>query len=156
MIHLSKTAWNNVLIYAVLALIGLFVILPEYIERQQPSATVQLVSAQQQLLALHFPGHRVERAGPSWRIQPADISQQDTQVLVQYWQQQMLPTVSPLNPIQPELMSEVLAWLTDKPAQQRWQLFQAKEQWWLYQPDNDHWYRLTPEQAKQLFPEALR
>ncbi|WP_337842797.1 hypothetical protein [Rheinheimera sp.] len=156
MIRLSKTSWNNVLIYAVLVLIGLFVILPEYWQRDAQSAPTRLVSATQTLLALHYPAHQVERAGPAWRVQPAVLSQAQLQQLVDDWQQGSLASPSPLNPIRPVLRSEVAAWLTGKPAQQHWQLYQAQEQWWLKAVDADLWFRLSETEAEQLFPTAVR
>ena len=156
MIRLSRTSWNNVLIYTVLVLIGLFVVLPEYWQRGEQAAPTQLVPANQALLALHYPAHQVERAGPVWRVQPVALSDAQLQQLVTYWQQGTLAAPSPLNPIQPVLRSEVFSWLAGKPAQQHWQLYQADEQWWLKAVDTDLWFRLSETEAQQIFPTALR
>jgi hypothetical protein len=156
MIRLSQKGWNNVMIYTVLILVALFIGLPEYLKQGRNEPQPQLISASQTLLALHFPKHQIERAGPNWRSQPAVLTEDQLTVLLQHWQQTTLPDKSPIDPINPQLISEVSVWLTGKPAQQQWQLYQAGEHAWLKAIDAGLWYRLPPGQADLLFPSVLR
>ncbi len=144
------------MIYTVVILVALFVGLPEYVKQTRNEPQPQLISASQVLLALHFPKHQIERAGPSWRSQPAVFNEAQLSTLLQHWQQASLPEKSPLNPINPVLVTEVSVWLTGKPAQQRWQLYQAGQYYWLKAVDADSWYRLPEGQADLLFPSVLR
>jgi hypothetical protein len=156
MIRLSQKGWNNVMIYTVVILVALFIGLPEYLKQSRNEPQAQLISTNQTLLALHFPQHQIERAGPNWRSQPAVLTEQQLTVLLQHWQQATLPEQSPLNPINPVLVTEVSVWLTGKPAQQQWLLYQAGEYYWLKAVDTDLWYRLPPGHAELLFPAVLR
>ena len=144
------------MIYTVVILVALFIGLPEYLKQARNEPQPQLISANQTLLALHFPQHQIERAGPNWRSQPAVLTEQQLTVLLQHWQQAALPEKSPLDPINPGLVTEVSVWLTGKPAQQQWQLYQAGEHYWLKAVDADLWYRLPSGQADLLFPAVLR
>lgn len=144
------------MIYTVVILVALFIGLPEYLKQQRNEPQPQLISASQTLLALHFPQHQIERAGPQWRAQPAVLAEQQLTVLLQHWQQATLPEQSPLDPINPVLVTEVSVWLTGKPAQQQWQLYQAGEYYWLKAVEADLWYRLPEGQADLLFPAVLR
>ncbi len=156
MIRLSQKGWNNVMIYTVLILVALFIGLPEYLKQGRNEPQPQLISINQTLLALHFPKHQIERAGPGWRSQPAVLSEEQLTTLLQLWQQSSLPEKSPLDPINPVLISEVTIWLTGKPAQQQWQLYQAGDYQWLKALDTELWYRLPAGQADLLFPSVLR
>lgn len=144
------------MVYTVVILVGLFIGLPEYLKRGNNEPQVQLISAHQTLLALHFPAHQIERAGPNWRSQPAVLTDEQLTALLQQWHQATLPEQSPLNPINPQRLSDVSVWLTGKPAQQQWQLYQAGEYYWLKAVDTDVWYRLPQGQADLLFPAVLR
>ncbi|WP_127019793.1 hypothetical protein [Rheinheimera mangrovi] len=156
MIRLSQKGWNNVMIYTVVILVALFIGLPEYLKQVRNEPQAQLISTNQTLLALHFPQHQIERAGPNWRSQPAVLTEEQLTVLLQHWQQATLPEQSPLNPINPVFVTEVSVWLTGKPAQLQWQLYQAGEFSWLKAVDADLWYRLPQGQAELLFPSVLR
>ncbi|MDR7120744.1 hypothetical protein [Rheinheimera soli] len=155
MIRLSQKGWNNVMIYTVVILIALFIGLPEYFKQGSNEPQPQLISANQTLLALHFPAHQIERAGPNWRVQPAVLTDEELTALLQQWQHAVLPDKSPLNPVNPVLITEVSVWLTGKPAQQHWQLYQANDNHWLKAVDADLWYRLPQGQADLLFPSVL-
>ena len=144
------------MIYTVVILVALFIGLPEYLKQSRNEPQAQLISTNQTLLALHFPQHQIERAGPNWRSQPAVLTEEQLTVLLQHWQQATLPEQSPLNPINPVLVTEVSVWLTGKPAQQQWQLYQAGEYYWLKAVEADLWYRLPQGQADLLFPAVLR
>jgi len=144
------------MIYTVLILVALFIGLPEYLKKGRNEPQPQLISAHQTLLALHFPKHQIERAGPGWRSQPAVLTDDQVIALLQHWQQITLPPKPPLDPINPQLISEVSVWLTGKPAQQQWQLHQARDYYWLKAVHADQWYRLPQGQAELLFPSVLR
>ena len=144
------------MIYTVVILVALFIGLPEYLKQQRNEPQPQVISVNQTLLALHFPKHQIERAGPRWRSQPAVLTEDQLAVLLQQWQQATLPEKSLLDPINPVLVTEVSVWLTGKPAQQQWQLYQAGEYQWLKSVDADLWYRLPAGQAELLFPSVLR
>ena len=144
------------MIYTVVILITLFVGLPEYLKQQRNEPATSLVSFSQTLLALHFPKYKIERAGPDWRSAPQVLTDEQLSSLLLQWQQATLPEKSPLNPINPVLVTEVSVWLTGKPAQQQWQLHQAGEYYWLKAVEADLWYRLPEGQADLLFPSVLR
>jgi hypothetical protein len=156
MLRFSQKGWNNFIIYMVVILIALFVVLPEYLKQSRNAVPATFIAPSQTLLALHFPKHQIERAGPVWRSQPETLSEAELMLLLQHWQQATLPDMSPLTPIKPQLVTEVSVWLSGQPALQQWQLYQTSERYWLKAVDADLWYLLQPQQAELLFPPVLR
>ena len=71
------------MIYTVVILVALFVGLPEYLKQARNEPQPQLISINQTLLAMHFPQHQIERAGPNWRSQPAVLTEEQLTVLLQ-------------------------------------------------------------------------
>lgn len=111
MIRLSRKAWNNIIIFAMLLMIFLFNttnnILVGSGDDQQ---SIGLLPEHAVLMTLESNGIEIQRIGTGWRVNPnAEMSTQKISNLVTHWQQStMSPTSSADVSDQPVI---VVAWL---------------------------------------------
>ena len=75
MLRLSKRAWNNVLIFSMIALI-LILNLDQF--NQEEARTRLIVPEGEYILSIDINGLEIEKAGPQWRIAPSGIQANET------------------------------------------------------------------------------
>lgn len=94
--RLSKKAWNNVLIFAVLAMIFIFNFSHKKMLHNENSSPKQatLLPSQSMILTMQGPDYTVERIGRSWRSRP-DIGLAPEQLgqMMEAWLSQPLATL---------------------------------------------------------------
>ncbi|WP_016956429.1 hypothetical protein [Catenovulum agarivorans] len=90
MVRLSRSGWNNVLIFTSLIMIFLFngLHLKMFSSDDKPVQQLNLLPADEMILTIDFPNYSLERIGRSWRTMPeSDYSVEQLQVVVEQWQQ---------------------------------------------------------------------
>lgn len=97
MLRLSKRAWNNVLIFSMIALI-LILNLDQF--NQEEARTRLIVPEGEYILSIDINGLEIEKAGPQWRIAPSGIQANETinetqlSDIVDAWQRAYISPVS--------------------------------------------------------------
>lgn len=90
---LSRTGWNNVIIFSVMGIILLLNVTNERLFKQSDGAyssstEVPILGAQAVILTLNINQQlTIERIGQSWRAMPAKISGQALEQMMNAWQQ---------------------------------------------------------------------
>lgn len=90
MVRLSRTGWNNVLIFSSLILIFLFngLHLKIFSKEDKPAQLHTVLPAEQMVLTIDFPNLSVERIGLSWRTVPkSSYSVERLQEVIEQWLQ---------------------------------------------------------------------
>ena len=153
---LSRRDWNNVIIFAVLALMLLFYIVPQQLAllKQQQQLSEKVVPAGFPLVQLQFTQTNVQQAGVVWHFQPQQQSANSAAEIASAWQQ--LELEPELN--QPEINSQpverVVVLLAGADSAQHWWLFQ-QHNYYLQRQGQANFYRLTETQYQQLFPRLV-
>lgn len=153
---LSRRDWNNVIIFAVLALMLLFYIVPQHLALlKQQQLSEKVVPAGFLLVQLQFTQTNVQQAGVVWHFQPQQQSANSAAEIASAWQQ--LELEPELNP--PEINSQpverVVVLLAGADSAQHWWLFQQQHNYYLQRQGQANFYRLTETQYQQLFPRLV-
>lgn len=154
MIRMSRSAWNNVIVFGVLALFLLFYIAPNQMAKFRDQQAQTLVPSNATIVQIRFPRIVLERHGPNWRLHPAPTAAVDIPALLQAWQLQ------PLRP-EPVLADAIFATVcqvellySGEPQWQQWQLVTDQSQWYLQQQQRI--FKIHPKEADALCPQPLR
>lgn len=97
MLRLSKRAWNNVLIFSMIALI-LILNLDQF--SQEEASTRLIVPEGEYILSVSINGLKIEKAGPQWRVSSSgiqaneNISQTQLSNIIDAWQRAYISPVS--------------------------------------------------------------
>ena len=154
-IKLSRKAWNNLLIFSMLIMIFVFNGLHHKLGgNSEPEGPLPLLPEQSYILALEYPGVRIERIGSGWRLQglpEAGAERVDVVELatrVQAWQNMQ---AEPGTPSKSEPL--LVATLSLAGEAQPWVfvLYRDAQQYQLFNKHEQRWLRLTQAQAQQLF-----
>ncbi|WP_108652505.1 hypothetical protein [Dongshaea marina] len=147
MVRLTRKGWNNVLIFAVMAIILLFQLADRRIQRNAPAEQIlSLLPKDAVILTWKGPDYSIERIGNSWRVQPAlKISSLQISSRLDYWLHQQWPK-SP-NQQFPEQGEVIRVWLAghDQPLLLTLSRFQGDyyvRNWlgvWLQVTSEDYW-----------------
>jgi hypothetical protein len=70
---LKKQQWNNILIFATVAMIVLFNVTHQRWLEQPSASRLQLVPEQSVILTLEYPAGSLALFGKGWRVSPADL-----------------------------------------------------------------------------------
>ncbi|CAM4080592.1 hypothetical protein [Pseudoalteromonas byunsanensis] len=150
--RLGTKAWNNVVIISMLLMIFFLNGLHHKLNPQTESEGPQrLLPEQSFVLALAFPGFKIERIGTSWRIDgPWQAQPKQLQALISLWQTMQLD-VAQVSLHQEQALSVAQFWLAAQELPLSYQLYQADGQYYLFDKQQQHWLVLSFEQAQQLF-----
>ncbi len=154
MLRMSRSTWNNVIVFGVLALFLLFYIAPNQLAKIRDEQAPTLVPANATIVKLRFPTIVLERHGPNWRLHPTPAAPVDIEKLLQAWQLQ------PLRP-EPVLADAIFASVcqvellySGEPQWQQWRLVADQSQWYLQQQQRI--FKIHPKEADALCPGPLR
>lgn len=154
---LSRRDWNNVIIFAVLALMLLFYIVPQQLallkQQQQPAAKV--LSPDFPLLQLQFTQTNVQQAGVLWHFQPQLQSANSAAEIASAWQQLELQAEANPPQIDSQPIERVVVLLAGTDSAQHWWLFQHQQQYYLQRQGQATLYPLTDSQYQQLFVQPV-
>ena len=127
MIRLSRKAWNNVIIFAMLLMIFLFNASNNFLtgsDNDQQSRG--LLPEHSVLMTLQSNGRELQRIGTGWRvIPPAEIEQQKLQAVVTSWQTSIMTSIQNPNPKAEPIV--VVAWLAGQDKGLVFQLYQQQQ-----------------------------
>lgn len=154
MLKLSRRNWNNVLIFAVLALMFALYGIPQRLS-QLNTPEHRLIPADTELLMVAFANTRLIKAGPVWQLQPRFSKPVDATQLAVAWQHSLL-TPAEVEPDKSRVpVAQASVQLVGQTAPLIWLLYPAtgngEEQFLLQQAGQSQFYQLTAAQAAQLF-----
>lgn len=152
MLKLSRRNWNNVLIFAVLALMFVLYGIPQRL--QQLSADEhRLVPSDSQLLMVALGKQRLVQAGSLWRLQPAADKAVDAAVLAMAWQHGLLTPVTAAENKGRIPVAQASVQLAGQSAPLIWLLYPGatEQQFLLQQAGQTQWYQLNADEAALLF-----
>ena len=156
MVKMSRKAWNNVVIFSMLLMIFFLNGLHYKLNPSDEALEVESVLPEQSfVLALAFPGYKIERIGTSWRIelpQNSDDSYATAQLqqLIAKWQQLQVQVIQA-----PQLNNQAITvarfWLATEELPLSYQLFREGKHYYLFDKRGKRWFELEPAQAQALF-----
>lgn len=149
---LSRKAWNNVVIFAMLIMIFFLNGLHNKINpNEQASGSQRLLPEQTFVLTLAFPGYKIERIGTAWRSEgPWQVSPNQLPLLIDAWQQVELELTDISLPSS-KAVSVAQFWLAGEELPWSFQLYQDAEQYYIFDKQQQSWLILESELAYQLF-----
>lgn len=154
---LSRRDWNNVIIFAVLALMLLFYIVPQQLAllRQQQQLSEKVIPAGTPLVQLQFTQTNVQQAGVVWHFQPQLLSSNSAAEIASAWQQLELQAAANPPAIESQPIERVVVLLAGADSAQHWWLFQYQQQYYLQRQGQATLYPLTDSQFQQLFVQPI-
>ncbi|TQF72307.1 hypothetical protein [Pseudoalteromonas luteoviolacea] len=156
---LSRKAWNNVVIFSMLIMIFFLNGLHHKLNPpEEELGRVLILPEQSFILALAYPGVKIERIGTSWRIEselPHDgrqpYTEQDLIEIIKLWQNSELEMISAPEVNTEQAVSVATFWLAAEELPLSYQLYLLNGQYILFAKRSQRWLQLSPQQAQQLF-----
>lgn len=162
--RLSRTGWNNVIIFAMLLMIFLFNGLHhKLIQSDSPDLIQPILPVNSFVLTLAYPEMKIERVGTSWRatdmvkasLPPLSAEQLDN--LIRVWQQAQAPLVEDVSQLHAMLkqhgaQTATTVWFAGQSNASVFQLISLDSQPYLLDQHQQRWFMLEPLLASQLFP----
>lgn len=159
MFRLSRPAWNNVIIFSILAFIllinlsqqGAFESEPEYLDTEQALIGENVIVAleiDQQL--------KIERIGQAWRAQPAKISGQRLAQMMASWHIVQGQAVAPQTGLNPNQAVIISIWFAGRQDASFYSLYLLEDALLVLNHDNQQWFQLARPLYFQLLPKALK
>ena len=162
MIKLSKTGWNNVLIFAVMAFILLINATHDNVYQEQDADHVNvgddiaLVSAQQVILALKVEHViTIERVGKNWRATPQVISGQALEQMMMSWQESSGELMSSAPDIDRTLALNVYLDIASQSQPLLLRFYATDQQLLVCNENSQQWLAMPIALYKQLFPQEI-
>lgn len=153
--QLSRRAWNNVLIFAVLILMFLLYGTPQRLA-DLPHRSMSLLN-EQTLLSVEYPLVRLSRSPQGWRLSPpAPELQPLAERTMTVWQQQQLHDGQRSVAPTPEPLTQAALMLAGQAEPVIWVLLLADDQFWLSPSHRTMYYPITALDAERLFPMEFR
>lgn len=150
MVRMSKQAMNNVVIFAMLIMIGLFNLDALFPKATAPSSR-PLISADSYVLKIEQGANRLERAGQQWRqVVQQGIPSLSPEAQLAAWQQGVLSPVDAVPSVKDNAPVIVVVWLAGQTEGQVFAFFMAGEQ--TYVRVNGEWYLLQRVSINALLP----
>ncbi|KID57825.1 hypothetical protein JF50_03475 [Pseudoalteromonas luteoviolacea] len=156
---LSRKAWNNVVIFSMLIMIFFLNGLHHKLNPQQAEfERVMVLPEHSFVLAMAYPGVKIERIGTTWRIEnklggkvQTAYTEQELVQIVQLWQHTELQSIAPpqLNP--ESAISVATFWVAGEELPLSYQLYRTDELYLLYAKRQQLWLELNADIATQLF-----
>ena len=151
MLKLSRRNWNNVLIFAVLALMFVLYGIPQRL-KQLSADEHRLVPADSQLLMVALGEQRLIQSGTVWRLQPAANQTVDAAKLAMAWQHGLLTPVTPAENRSRIPVAQASVQLVGQSAPLIWLLYpDADGRYLLQQAGQQQFYALSAAEAQLLF-----
>ncbi|WP_448547071.1 hypothetical protein [Thalassotalea fusca] len=157
MIRLSKTGWNNVIIFSVMAYILLINMTNNslFTGDAADEQIIPLLGENAVILTLTInQSFVVERIGRTWRANPATVTGQALDQMMMAWHDLTANIVSKPPEIDTQLGLIVSVALAGEQKAMVLQLFATDEQLLVYNRQSETWYALPIQRYAQLIPEG--
>ncbi len=156
---LSRTAWNNVIIFSVMGLI-LLINLTNNDEQQTTNISVNnemnILTEHQHILTLTINQELfIERIGKTWRATPAKLSGQALEQMIYAWQQSTGSTLSTAPVVIQENATKVTIDLAGEAEPLILSLYLANQQLLIFNHQNEMWLQLPQALYFQLLPTEI-
>lgn len=162
MIKLSKTGWNNVIIFAVMGFILLINATHENVYSPAESVdkdlgnNIAVVGKQNVILTLAISNTVViERIGRTWRATPANISGQALEQMMMSWQQSSGETMMQAPEVDRQFALEVQLDIAGVEAPLTLSVYATEQQLLIFNHELQQWLALPIEIYGQLFPQEI-
>jgi hypothetical protein len=163
MIKLSKTGWNNVIIFAVMGFILLINVVNKKVYSPEgesldnnASQALAIIDPQQVILALTIENVvLVERIGRTWRANPANISGQALEQMMMSWQQSTGEVMAQAPEIDRQFSLDVKLDIAGLAEPLQLNVYATEQQLLVFNPQQQQWLALPIEIYGQLFPQEI-
>ncbi|MGJ8692061.1 MAG: hypothetical protein ACSHW0_06230 [Thalassotalea sp.] len=152
MIKLSRTGWNNVIIFSVMGFILLINLTQKSFNFNQSDQQQLLLAEHAVILSLTINQQtNIERIGKTWRALPAVIQGQPLDAMMQTWQQITAEPIAEPENLNKDDMIVVSMVLAGYEQDEYLLLLPQADQLVIYKQSEQQYYRL----AKQLFTQLI-
>ena len=163
MIKLSKSGWNNVIIFAVMGFILLINVVNKKVyspegENLEESANQALAITGQNQVVLALTVQNVvlvERIGRTWRARPASISGQALEQMMMSWQQSSGELMAQAPEIDRQFSLDVQLDIAGVDEPLRLNVYATEQQLLVFNQSTQQWLALPIEVYGQLFPQEI-
>lgn len=156
MIKLSRTAWNNVIIFAMLIMIFLFNGLHHKLNPQQGASSGTLIETQHTALVFKFADCKLERIGAGWRASSACDNSINPEQVNLAWQTIVLAIESADEITQDKNKSlwrgDAYIWLAGTANPMLYTFYQNDSAWLIHSQATNLWYRAQHSDVAALQP----
>jgi hypothetical protein len=149
---LSRKAWNNVVIFSMLLMIFFLNGFHHKLNPDEQNLSVQRLFPEQSfILAMAFPGYKIERIGTAWRINgPWQADNEMLKNTVNQWQ------ATELEPANVSLSSEQAItvaqfWLAGHELPWSFHLYYDAKNYYLFDKQTQAWLSVSASMAQSLF-----
>ncbi len=163
MIKLSKSGWNNVIIFAVMGFILLINVVNKKVyspegENLEESANqaLAIIGQNQVILALTVQNVvLVERIARTWRARPASISGQALEQMMMSWQQSSGELMAQAPEIDRQFSLDVQLDIAGVAEPLQLNVYATEQQLLVFNQSSQQWLALPIEIYGQLFPQEI-
>lgn len=160
MVKLSKTGWNNVIIFSVMGFILLINVTNTKIfssdENTPNEQEIALVGLQNVILTLNINNVvAIERIGRTWRATPAHISGQALAQMMMSWQQSSGETMAQAPDIDRQFSLDVSLDIAGKTQPLQLNFYATEQQLLIFNEVSQQWLVMPIAMYGQLFPQEI-
>lgn len=160
MIKLSKTGWNNVIIFAVMGFILLINATQKNIERNESG---EFVNKEQPILGQHGvvlsltvnQQANIERLGQGWRILPDVLALQPLTAMMQTWHDLQARAIMEPDNVDKSGAIVVAIMLAGAEELSYFMLFPNEQSLLIYRQSDNTWFEVAQPFFNQLIPEEV-
>lgn len=148
MIRMSRKAWNNIIIFAMLLMIFLFNTTTNILTGPDDKPQfIGLLPEHSVLMTLQSDGFEIQRIGTGWRLVPAaELTQEQLYAVVKNWQVSIMTPIETASPETKPLV--VIAWLAGVDQGLVFQFYQQQKDLLIQHQGN--WFTLHNSQLSQF------
>ncbi|MBA6389946.1 hypothetical protein H4J38_04030 [Colwellia sp. BRX10-3] len=160
MVKLSKTGWNNVIIFAVMGFILMINMTNKKIfspdENTNNEQEIALVGAQKVILTLNINNVvTIERIGRTWRAAPASISDQALAQMMMSWQQSSGEAMAQTPEVDRQFSLEVKLDIAGEAQPLQLSFYATEQQLLIFNQTSQQWLVMPLAMYGQLFPQEI-
>lgn len=158
MIKLSKTAWNNVIIFAVMGFILLINATNKnlFSGGENINSEASLLGENPVILTLTINQHlTIERMGKTWRANPKVIKEQPLEQMMLAWQQLAGKVIAAREQLDLQLALWVELEMVGQAQATRLAIFAEADELVIFNQQSKQWFSLPLQLYSQLLPDAV-
>ena len=160
MVKLSKTGWNNVIIFAVMGFILVINLTNKKIfsvdENLNNEQEIALIGPQNIILTLSINDIvAIERIGRTWRATPANISRQALDQMMMSWQQSMGEAMAQAPEVDRQFSLEVKLDIAGQEQPLALNFYATEQQLLIFNQTSKQWLVMPIAMYGQLFPQEI-